>query len=136
MKVEAAEKIINKLMKKYLSENCVTLLLNDNQLFEGESLLTENVQEKIVRFMAEDEWKFRWGNSRRYAGHIDFGSCTISINKANIEYYTEQNIKDAILHEIAHAISPTDEDHDDLWKEICLRIGYRPKKDLEIVLKK
>ena len=39
----------------------------------------------------------------------------------------EEDIKDTVLHEIAHAIVGSQHHHDYVWKACCNKIGYKPE---------
>ena len=40
----------------------------------------------------------------------------------------EDNIKDTVLHEIAHAIAGNHHHHDAVWKSCCIAVGCQPKR--------
>ena len=78
------------------------------------------------------EWKFRWHNKKRSLGSCSYIKKRIYLAK----WYTKLNdvseVKDTILHEIAHALSyerygSKGTGHGRLWKSICREIGAIPK---------
>ena len=40
----------------------------------------------------------------------------------------EEEIKDTVLHEIAHAIAGGNHHHDRVWKDVCNRLGCKPSR--------
>jgi hypothetical protein len=66
-----------------------------------------------------------------------FGACkpkekVISLSRPLIELNFEEEVRDTILHEIAHALTwerhRTNCGHDQRWKDICIEIGARPER--------
>ena len=70
-------------------------------------------------------WVFVFDRARRR-----FGSCQprrqcITLSRTLTFLNGEDEVRDTILHEIAHALAPGD-GHGTKWKAQCLRIGARP----------
>lgn len=77
-------------------------------------------------------WKFRWHNKKRSLGTCSYRKKIIYLAKWYVELNDEAEVKDTILHEIAHALSYEKHGskgigHGKLWKAICREIGARPK---------
>ena len=80
-------------------------------------------------------WTFRFDHARRR-----FGSCRnqrrlITLSRPLTFLNDEAQVRDTILHEIAHALTPGD-GHGELWKRKCLEIGAEPKRcygDAEVI---
>ena len=74
--------------------------------------------------------------ARTYFGYYDvLGTCKycsldkyprIFIDKHLIEQGTDEEVKDTMLHEIAHAMRPSEVGHPIAWRIRCLLIGCRP----------
>jgi len=57
-----------------------------------------------------------------------FGLCTIDTIKLNYHHAINdsmEEIKDTILHEIAHAIAGNENGHNEYWKSIAKEIGVK-----------
>jgi predicted SprT family Zn-dependent metalloprotease len=72
-------------------------------------------------------WEFRFDSAVQR-----FGCCYSSIQVISLSYKltelnSEEEVKDTILHEIAHALNPH-ENHGRDWKNTCIKIGARPER--------
>jgi predicted SprT family Zn-dependent metalloprotease len=77
-------------------------------------------------------WLFRFNKNLRRAGVCFYPGRTrpgrIELSVHFVQLNTEADIRDTILHEIAHALTGPHHGHDDLWKATCVRIGARPER--------
>lgn len=74
------------------------------------------------------DWMFEFDRAVRRAGCCKHRIKTITLS---IHYVTRNNeniadIKDTILHEIAHALAGHGAGHGPKWKAMCVKIGARP----------
>jgi predicted SprT family Zn-dependent metalloprotease len=71
------------------------------------------------------DWTFSIDTAKTRAGICDYDARKISISRNYIynPHTTVEHIRDAILHEIAHALTPQDQTHGEEWKQQALRIG-------------
>lgn len=79
-----------------------------------------------------NDWQFGWDHARRRLGVCRLQKKTITLSthfvRANLE--APHEIRDTILHEIAHALAWTlhgDRSHGQQWKAICREIGAVPR---------
>jgi len=77
-------------------------------------------------------WKFRWQNKKVSLGTCSYHKKEIRLSKWYVELNNEAEVKDTILHEIAHALSYVRHGrkgigHGKLWKDICREIGAIPR---------
>ena len=87
-----------------------------------------DAQQLAVRLMREHglhEWRFRFDHAKRR-----FGSCRptqklITLSRPLVILNEEAEVRDTVLHEIAHALTPGD-GHGARWRAACARIGARP----------
>lgn len=66
-------------------------------------------------------WSFEWFDGRRMAGQCNYTRKTIRLSRF-LYGQSEQNIKNIILHEIAHALTPG-HNHDEEWQRVAISIG-------------
>ncbi|MEA2711633.1 MAG: hypothetical protein QOF78_4234 [Phycisphaerales bacterium] len=72
-------------------------------------------------------WSFKFDHARRR-----FGSCQprrkrITLSRPLTLLNTDAQVRDTILHEIAHALTPGD-GHGPRWKQKCLDLGANPRR--------
>ena len=72
-------------------------------------------------------WTFKWTNARTQAGicaeyrYKDAGY--IGLSRYLMPHFSEEKIKDTILHEIAHALVGNKHGHDYVWQRKAIEIG-------------
>ncbi len=100
-------------------------------LAEANTLLkTEMQQHQLI----ERGWIGKFDNAKRRFGVCRYGSKhkEISISQPLTILNPESEVRDTILHEIAHALAWEEFGencgHDERWKAICRRIGARPER--------
>ena len=72
-------------------------------------------------------WQFKFDHARRRFGCCNFTRRTISLSRPLTLLNHEPEVRDTILHEIAHALTPRD-GHGAAWKAMCVRLGARPQR--------
>ena len=88
-------------------------------------LITEHVYNKF------DAGLFAWNNcvlSIGKAYYLDDGTPIIELSRPLVELNSEEEVRDTILHEIAHVLTWGD-DHGPKWQAECRRLGCRPEAD-------
>ena len=87
-------------------------------------------KELALKLMGEhlnDLWSFDWMNSKRAIGQCrqirgrDYG--WIRLSKHMIPALTEKQVKNTILHEIAHALVGVHHGHNYVWQRKAMEIG-------------
>ena len=72
-------------------------------------------------------WRFTFDNAVNR-----FGMCrwdgTISLSRVLVKLNADAEVRDTILHEIAHALAGHANGHNHVWKRIAQRIGARPER--------
>src|SRR5438034_297105 len=75
------------------------------------------------------DWSFRFNRRKQAMGLCIYHLRTIELS---IHFVDGSNpideIRDTILHEIAHALVGPRHGHDKVWKRKCLEIGARPQR--------
>lgn len=67
-------------------------------------------------------WRFQYDNARRRFGRCSYRTKTISLSKHLVSLNDLEKVKDTILHEIAHALTPG-HGHDRVWQRKAIEIG-------------
>ena len=73
-------------------------------------------------------WNFEFDNA-----YMRFGVCwhrtrRIGLSRRLVPLNSEEQVKDTILHEIAHALVGIGHGHDRVWQAMCRKIGARPER--------
>jgi predicted SprT family Zn-dependent metalloprotease len=72
-------------------------------------------------------WSFRFNRCKETMGLCVYHRNTIELSIHFVERDNPaEEIRDTILHEIAHALVGPRHGHDKVWKKKCLEIGARP----------
>jgi predicted SprT family Zn-dependent metalloprotease len=72
-------------------------------------------------------WKFDIDNAKSRVGLCSHNKQIISVSR-HFLHNSDEEIKDTILHEIAHALIGAEHGHDALWRTTARRIGARPQR--------
>ena len=72
-------------------------------------------------------WTFRFDNARRRFGSCRYGSKLITLSRPLVYLNDVEQVRDTILHEIAHALAPGAQ-HGPRWRAACLKVGAIPKR--------
>jgi len=77
------------------------------------------------------EWKFEWNKRKSALGICNFTRKKIYLSEYFVSRIPDEQVKDTILHEIAHALADIEYGHRGhgwQWKRVCVRIGANPKR--------
>ena len=72
-------------------------------------------------------WALAFVEARKRLGHCHFQDGMIRISRTHALEGSEEQIRDTVLHEIAHAIAGYEAGHGPLWKATARRIGATPR---------
>lgn len=72
-------------------------------------------------------WNFKWDNAARRFGQCNYSTATISMSRKLTVQRTEDAVRNTILHEIAHALTPG-AGHGPRWRAKALAIGCNGKR--------
>ena len=71
----------------------------------------------------EKGWSFSFDRAKRRAGSCKFSKKEITLARAYAEQEDFKEIKNTILHEIAHALVGPKHGHNEIWRQKALEIG-------------
>lgn len=69
------------------------------------------------------DWTLRFDHARRRAGSCRADTRTISLSRHLMALYSEEQVRETLLHEIAHALAGPEHGHDAVWRAIAVGIG-------------
>lgn len=72
-------------------------------------------------------WRFTFDHAKRRFGCCNYTRQTISLSRTLTLLNPEPEVRDTILHEIAHALTPR-AGHGAAWRAMCVRVGARPTR--------
>lgn len=73
------------------------------------------------------EWNLRFDESIRFLGKCNYRDKTVHLSRSHALDGKDTEIRDTILHEIAHAIAGPKARHGPKWKTIAKQIGAKPR---------
>ena len=74
-------------------------------------------------------WSFRFNRCKQTMGLCVYHRKTIELSIYFVERDNPvEEVRDTILHEIAHALVGPGHGHDKVWKRKCIEIGARPQR--------
>ena len=73
--------------------------------------------------LADAGWMFKWDNARRRGGQCDYNRKTISMSKYLVPLWTDEQVRNTLLHEVAHAMTGHGAGHGPQWRRIARMIG-------------
>lgn len=109
-------------------------------LYEDKSSQTGDPQSKLddaqrlaVRLMAQHGllalgWRFEFDRATRRFGRCDFKRKTISLSHRLTLLNDPGEVRNMLLHEIAHALLPQGTGHGRAWRELAISIGCDGKR--------
>lgn len=72
-------------------------------------------------------WTFAFDHAKRRFGRCNYTQRQITLSRPLTLLNTLDEVRDTILHEIAHALAPGD-GHGPRWRRVCVQIGARPRR--------
>ena len=72
-------------------------------------------------------WSFGFDHARRRFGACNYTRRRISLSRPLVLLNGIDEVRDTVLHEIAHALCPGGK-HGPAWRAACARLGARPKR--------
>ena len=89
--------------------------------------ITDLANKLLSNHIQLNGWSFIFNNRKKSFGLCSFNKKTIELSLNFVYSMTENAIKDTIIHEIAHALTPG-HGHDYIWKRKCVELGGDGKR--------
>lgn len=74
------------------------------------------------------DWKFGWDHARRRAGQTDFTNRRITLSKHLTPLCSPEQVRQTVLHEIAHALVGPGHGHGPVWQAKAKEVGADPRR--------
>lgn len=88
----------------------------------------EKIARELMAKHLDDSWTLAFNSKLTALGQCNYTQKKILLSKPLTEVNNEQILREVVLHEIAHALTPSWAGHNSTWKEKCLEIGGTGKK--------
>ncbi|MDY5584716.1 MAG: SprT-like domain-containing protein [Arcanobacterium sp.] len=85
-----------------------------------------NLARELLAKHGLTSWNIQFDRAKRRAGATHFQKQLITLSPYFMENFSEAEVRDTILHEIAHALAGPGAGHGPKWKKICHEIGAKP----------
>ncbi|HPQ80046.1 MAG TPA: SprT-like domain-containing protein [Candidatus Dojkabacteria bacterium] len=90
---------------------------------------------KLEEYYLDCGWTFEWSNTKRTIGDCNFKAHTIRISRFYLPLMSEEELKDTFLHELAHALLGMGYGHNQMFYDMCRKVGCKnPNKDVDVPL--
>ena len=100
-------------------------------LFDAQRMATELMRHTGL---SAKGWSFAFDNAKRRAGVCKFSTKTISLSRPHVEMRTPDQVREIILHEIAHAEAGAHAGHGPQWQHTARALGLKnPTRSVEAV---
>ena len=83
---------------------------------------------KLMNQHGLSDWTIELDRAKRRFGVCRYTSKRIGLSKILVELNNEKQVKDTLLHEIAHALVSHGDGHNNVWKQKALEIGCAPSR--------
>lgn len=77
--------------------------------------------------LAAQGWRFVWDNARKRGGECNYQRKTVSMSKYLVPLWTDEQVKDTLIHEVAHALTPGAK-HGAVWARKMRELGHIPAR--------
>jgi predicted SprT family Zn-dependent metalloprotease len=77
--------------------------------------------------LTQKGWRFEFDLAYNRFGQCRPAQRLIRMSKVLVTFNTEEQCKDTILHEIAHALVGTENGHNHIWKHCAQKLGATPR---------
>jgi len=84
--------------------------------------------ELMEKHLAGKFWRFELDNAKKRAGLCSYIERCIYISRVYLVVASDADVRDTILHEVAHAIAGPEAGHGRMWKLTASSIGARPER--------
>ena len=74
------------------------------------------------------DWTFAFNRRKRAFGLCDFRKRTVYLSATLTELNGEAEVRDTLLHEIAHALAGHRAGHGPVWRKIAHEVGAKPER--------
>jgi predicted SprT family Zn-dependent metalloprotease len=85
-------------------------------------------EELLGRHLPEGAWTFAFDSAKRRAGACDYTRRRITVSRYLAAKWDEEEVRQTLLHEIAHALAGHAAAHGPKWRSVARGLGYTGKR--------
>lgn len=78
--------------------------------------------------LADAGWKFAFDGAKRRGGQCRHADKTITMSRHLVPMWTEEQVQDTLIHELAHALVGPRHGHGYVWAAKMRELGARPER--------
>jgi SprT protein len=98
--------------------------IRDMRLEDARKLATQLMRLHKLR----PDWSFRFDRSKVRFGKCNYTKKEISLSRHLVELNGREEVRETILHEIAHALAPRGAGHGAAWRAVALSLGCNGRR--------
>ena len=117
-KVKRSRKKVNVLQQRFEQK-----MLNLTKEEEERLKLVEELALELMRFYDVSHFSYVLGFSSKFIGKCNFSKQAIILNYEHVFRYNLSEIKNMILHEIAHVLVGHEHGHKEVWQNKAKELG-------------
>lgn len=87
----------------------------------------KQLADNLMKLHSVEHYTFKFDVAVRRFGYCSWREKTISLSRPLTELNNEEQVKNTLLHEIAHALAPRHH-HDKVWQGVAVSIGCNGKR--------
>ena len=80
--------------------------------------------EALLRLHLDQTWRFGFDNAKTRAGLTNFTKRTITVSRHLAARWSDDDVHQTLLHEVAHAMAGPGAGHGPTWRRIANELGY------------
>ncbi len=81
-------------------------------------------EELIAEHLGSGTWSFGFDHAKTRAGQCDFARRRITVSRHLVTRFSDADVEQVLLHEVAHALAGARAGHGPAWKRTASAIGY------------
>ncbi|MFT4136863.1 SprT-like domain-containing protein [Microbacterium sp.] len=80
--------------------------------------------DELISTHLDPSWTFGFDNAKRRAGQCDYRHRRLTVSRYLAARHSDEENRQTLLHEVAHAIAGADAAHGPSWKAVARMLGY------------
>jgi predicted SprT family Zn-dependent metalloprotease len=86
------------------------------------------IAQQLMALHGIAHWSFAWNRRKRSLGLCRYRQQRIELSRYFVHANDQAQVRETILHEIAHALAGEKAGHGPVWKAMCAKVGCKPER--------